>query len=86
MHHDLLKTANTEHLHVKSMEENACGVFKIVNSIAPTFIQILITFKCSQYAMRNDKTAVVPNTSKYGIKSFVHDGVWNSLPNELQKN
>ena len=39
--------------------------------------------------MRKDNTAVVPkaNTSKYGLKSFVHDGprIWNSLPNEMRK-
>ena len=88
-HHDLLKTANTEHLHVKRIKEMACEVFKIVNNIAPSFIQNLITLKCSQYSMRKENTAVVPkaNTSKYGLKSFVHDGprVWNSLPNEMRK-
>ena len=68
-HHDLLKTANTEHLHVKRIKEMACEVFKIVNNIAPTFIQNLIMLKCSQYSMRKDNTAVVPkaNTSKYGL-------------------
>ena len=66
-HHDLLKTANTEHLHVKRIKEMACEVFKIVNNIAPSFIQNLITLKCSQYSMRKENTAVVPkaNTSKY---------------------
>ena len=45
----------------------ACEVFKIVNNIAPTFIQNLIMLKCSQYSMRKDNTAVVPkaNTSKH---------------------
>ena len=67
----------------------ACEVFKIVNNIAPTFIQNLIMLKFSQYSMRKDNTAVVPkaNTSKYGLKSLVHDGprIWNSLPNEMRK-
>ena len=39
--------------------------------------------------MRKENTAVVPkaNTSKYGLKSFVHDGprIWNSLPHEMRK-
>ena len=35
-------TKNTEHLHVKRIKEMACEVFKIVNNIAPTFIQNLI--------------------------------------------
>ena len=80
-HHDLLKTANTEHLRVKRIKEMACEVFKIVNNIAPSFIQNLIMLKCSQYSMRKD------NTSKYGLKSCVHDGarIWNSLPNEMRK-
>ena len=36
----------------------ACEVFKIVNNIAPSFIQNLITLKCSQYSMRKENTAV----------------------------
>ena len=54
--HDLLKTANTEHLHVKRIKEMACKVFKIVNNIAPSFIQNLIILRCSQYSMRNDNS------------------------------
>ena len=48
----------------------ACEVVKIVNDIAPGFIQNLIMLKFSQYSMRKDNTAVVPkaNTSKYGLK------------------
>ena len=67
----------------------ACDVFKSVNNIAPIVIQNLIMLKCSQYSMRKDNTAVDPkaNTSKYGLKSFVHDGsrIWNSLPNKMRK-
>ena len=68
----------------------ACEVFKIVNNIAPTFIvQNLIMLKCFQYFLRNNKTAVVPkaNTSKYGLKSVMHDvrRIWNSLAKELRK-
>ena len=88
-HHDLLEIANIEHLHVKMMKEMASEVFKIVNSIAPTFIQNFIMLKCSQYSLRKDKTAVIPtaNTSKYELKSFMHDWprIWNSLPNEPRK-
>ena len=86
-HHDLLKTANTEHIHVKRIKETAREVFKIVNNIAPSFILNLIILKGSQYSMRKENTAVDPkaNTSKYELKSFVHDGprIWNSLPNEM---
>ena len=37
MHHDLLKTANTEHLNVKRIEEMACKVLHFLNN-APSFI------------------------------------------------
>ena len=67
----------------------ACEVFKIVNNIVPSFIQNLIVLKCPQYSMGTDNTAVVlkANTSKYGLKSIVHDELrtWNSLPNEMRK-
>ena len=63
----------------------ACEVLNLFYNIAPSFIQNLIMLKCSQYYGRKDNTAVVPkaNTSKYRLKSFVHDGprIWNSLPN-----
>ena len=84
-----LRFIYNEHLHVKRIKEMACEVFKIENNIAPRFIQNLIMLKCSQYSMRKDNTAGVPkaNTSKYGLKSFVHDRprIWNSLPNEMRK-
>ena len=41
----------------------ACEVFKIVNNIAPSFIQKLIMLKCSQYSMRKDNPAVVPKAN-----------------------
>ncbi len=65
-------------------------VFKIVNNIAPTFIENLIALKRSQYCLRNEKTAVVPraNTTKYGLNSLAHEGaqIWNSLPNVFRVN
>ena len=88
-YNDLLTTAGTEYLHVKRIKEMACEVLKIVNNVAPTFIQNLIALKCSQYSLQKDKPAVVPNanTSTYGLKTFAHGGprIWNSLPNELRK-
>ena len=44
-------------------------VFKIVNNIAPSFIENIIALKRSPYSLRNDKSAVIPraNTTKYGL-------------------
>ena len=65
-------------------------VFKIVNNIAPTFIENIIALKRSQYSLRNDKSAVIPraNITKYGLNSFAHEGarIWNSLPNVFRVN
>ena len=89
-HADLLKTAGAEYLHIKRVKEMAREVFKIVNNIAPTFIENIIALKRSQYSLRNDKSAVIPraNTTKYGLNSFAHEGarIWNSLPNVFQVN
>ena len=88
-HNDLLKTAGTQYLHIKRLKHMACEVFKIVNNMSPSFITNLIEIKTSKYSMRRTKPAVVPKskTSKYGLKSFAHEGVrvWNSLPNELRR-
>ena len=63
-------------------------VFKIVNNLAPTFIMDLIVLKRSQYDLRNEKTATIPNanSTKYGLNSFAHEGarIWNSLPNAIR--
>ena len=75
-HNDLLKTAGTQYLHVKRLKRTS-------------FIKNLIELKTSKYSMRRTKPVVVPKskTSKYGLKSFAHEGVrvWNSLPNELRR-
>ena len=88
-HNDLLNTAGTQYLHVKRLKRMACEVFKIVNNMSPSFIKNLIELKTSKYSMRRTKPVVVPKsrTSKYGLKSFAHEGVrvWNSLPNELRR-
>ena len=42
---DLFKTAGAEYLHIKRVKELALEVFKIVNNIAPTFIENLIALK-----------------------------------------
>ena len=66
-------------------------VFKIVNNIAPTFIENLITLKRSQHSLRNDKSAVIPrpnNTTKYGLNPVANEGTRNSnsLPNVFRVN
>ena len=66
-------------------------VFKIVNNIAPTFIENLIALKRSKYSLRNDKSGgVIPraNTTKYDLNSVAHEGarIWNSLPNVFRVN
>ena len=89
-HADLLKTAGAEYLHIKRVKEMALEVFKIVNNIAPTFIENIIALKRSQYSLRNDTSAVIPraNTTKYGLNSFAHEGarIWNRLPNVFRVN
>ena len=62
-HADLLKTAGAEYLHIKRVKEMAREVFKIVNNIAPTFIENLIALKQSKYSIRNDKPAVLPRAN-----------------------
>ena len=65
MHHDLLKTTNTEHLHVKSMKEMACEVFNIVNNIAPTFLlKISSRIPCERTKLRLSQMA---KTSKFEL-------------------
>ena len=78
-HAVLLKASGAEYLHIKRVKEMAREVLKIVNNIAPTFIENLITLKRSQYSLRKDKSAVIPraNTTKYGVNSFAHEGARN---------
>ena len=45
-HHDLLKTANTEHLHVKRITEMACEVFKIFEHVFSSAVHIFEYIVC----------------------------------------
>ena len=66
----------------------ATEVFKIRNTISPTYIQDLVKEKISNYNFRNKKQVEIPkvNSKRYGMKSFRFEAaqVWNSLPNEMR--
>ena len=85
---DLLKSTNTQPLHVRRLKQMACEVFKIVNKLSPEYINDLVNIKPSTYNFRAERLAEVPrvNTTRYGLRSFRSEAarVWNSLPNELR--
>lgn len=85
---DLLKSTNTQPLHVRRLKQMACEVFKIVNKLSPEYINDLVKIKPSTYNFRAEKQAEIPsvNTTRYGLRSFRSEAarVWNSLPNELR--
>ena len=66
----------------------ACEVFKIVNNMAPDYINDLVKMKTSSYDFREERKADVPrdNTTRYGLRSFRSEvaRLWNSLPNEVR--
>ena len=85
---DLLKSTNTQPLHVRRLKQMACEVFKIVNKLSPEYVNDLVNIKPSTYNFRAERLAEVPrvNTTRYGLRSFRSEAarVWNSLPNELR--
>ena len=85
---DLLKSTNTQPLHVRRLKQMACEVFKIVNKLSPEYINDLVKIKPSTYNFRAEKQAEIPsvNTTRYGLRSFRSEAarVWNSLPYELR--
>ena len=85
---ELLKSSGTVNIHIKRTKDIACAVYKIVNKLAPSFIQTLVALKYSKYSQRRNKAATIPSaqTPTYGLKSFSHEGprVWNCLPNEFR--
>ena len=84
---DLLKSTNTQPLHVRMIKQMACEVFKIINKMSPEYINDLVEIKTSLYDFRAEKQAAVlrVNTTRNGLRSFRSDvaRVWNRLPNEL---
>ena len=84
----LLKSTNTQPLHVRRLKQMACEVLRIVNKLSPEYINDLVKIKPSTYNFRADKQAEIPsvNTTRYGLRSFRSEAarVWNSLPNELR--
>ena len=85
---DLLKSTNTQPLHVRRIKQIACEVFKIINKMSPEYINDLVEIKTSTYNFRAEKQAEVPqvNTTRYGLRSFRSETapVWNRLQNKLQ--
>ena len=85
---DLLKSTNTQPLHVRRLKQMASEVFKIVNKLSPEYINDLVKIKPSTYNFRTEKQTEIPsvNTTRYGLRSFRSEAarVWNSLPNELR--
>ena len=62
--------------------------FKIVNNLAQSYLQDLISFKPSSYDFRQEKLAQLPrvNSIRYGLRSFRYEAtrIWTSLPNEFR--
>ena len=85
---DLLKSTNTQPLHVRRLQQMACEVYKIVNKMSPEYLSDLVKIKSSHYNFRAERQAEVPrvNSSRYGLRSFRSEAarVWNSLPNEIR--
>ena len=84
---DLLKSTNTQPLHVRRLQQIACEVYKIVNKLSPEYLSDLVKIK-SHYNFRAERQAEVSrvNSSRYGLRSFRSEAarVWNSLPNEIR--
>ena len=85
---DLLKSTNTQPLHVCRIKQMACEVFKIINKMSPEYINDLVEIKTSTYNFRAEKQIEISrvNKTRYGLRSFRSEAarVWNRLPNELQ--
>ena len=69
---DLLKSTNTQPLHVHRIKQMACEVFKIINKMSPEYINDLVEIKTLTYNFRAEKQAEVPrvNTTRYGLRPF----------------
>ena len=85
---DLLKSTNTQPLHVRRLQQMACEIYKIVNKMSPEYFSDLVKIKSSHYNFRAERQAEVPrvNSSRYRLRSFRSEAarVRNSLPNEIR--
>jgi hypothetical protein len=85
----LLKTTNTELLHIKRIQLITGEAYKILNKESPAYLQNLLSLKKSHYDTRRERQAFVPrvNSTRYGLKSFRYEAtrIWNSLPNNIRK-
>ena len=86
---DLLKINKLSFLHISRIRNMACEVVKILNKIAPEYINNLIHVKKSVYNFRRGSQLEVPrvNTTRYGLKSFRYEAarIWNILPEYIKK-
>ena len=84
----ILNKNKTPTLHMQRIKKLLIMMFKVMHNIGKPFTPDFFTLTTSDYDFRNKNTLVKPNcnTSKYGIQSFLFQGVdiWNKLPNEIR--
>ena len=84
----LLIKSQLPSLKVRRLRTIALESFKILNNLAPAYLNDLLTFKNHSYSFRYQRTVEVPQvrTVKHGSMSFRSTAakIWNSLPQEFR--
>jgi hypothetical protein len=85
---DLLRKHGHSSLGLQRLRFIAIETFKILNDMAPDYLNELVEVKTSQYDTRKQKTVHVPRvkTARYGTNSFrsLAATTWNRLPNHIR--
>ena len=85
---ELRSKANIPLVYIQRLQKIIIEVYKIVNSIGPSYFRNMFTLKSSVYDLRNSQVLNIPNfnSQQYGKDTFRYQGakLCNTLSNELK--
>ena len=87
-YNELLEKFGTGTLELNRLRVICTEVYKILNGIAPSYMQSLFVMNRPRYSSRRPLNLHLPrvNQTKYGLNSFRYEGakLWNSLPEDIK--
>ena len=87
-YNELLEKYGAGILELNRLPVMCTEIYKILNGIAPSYMQSLFVMNQSHYSSRRPLSLHLPmvNQTTYGLNSFRHEGdkLWNSLPEDIK--
>ena len=87
-YNELLEKYGAGTLELNRLRVMCTEIYKVLNGIAPSYMQSLFVMNQSRYSSRRPLNLHLPrvNQTTYGLNSFRYEGakLWNSLPEDIK--